>query len=232
MVSTPGLAAILTAGLLEAGYMAWTRLLAIAPEHNWPTPPVWLQQAFPRLKFGGGLVGFTAIITLLTGIQPQHLGLGPSSIGIEALSVGIVLGFALYLLTELLIHVVDVLGLTYEPGYDQIFATSPGGWPFFLGITLPAVSLREELIYRVALIGVASVVLGTSPWMLAVVSTLVFGAIHFTGDGGIVIAGILGGALAITFVITNSLLIVVIAHTIVNGTEFVLHHALSFRQNS
>lgn len=227
-----GLGAVLAAGLLEAGYMAWTRLPVVAPEYDWPTPPVWLQKAFPRFKFGGGLVGLTVIIALFSGTQPQHLGIEPSSNGTEALTAGIQLGFLLYMGTELMIYAVKALGLTYDPGYDQIFANSPGGWPFLLGIVLPAISLREELIYRVALIGVGSVLLGVSPWVLAVVSTLVFGSVHFTGDGGVVIAAIGGGVLAIAFILTNSLLTIVIAHTIVNVTEFLVHYAFGTSQES
>lgn len=224
-----GLVAILGAGLLEAGYMAWTRLLARYPEEGLPAPPTGIQRAFPRLKFSGGLVGITALAAILWGTPLRRVGIDPAdptSLGPEALALGVGLGAALYLLTELLIPAVKALGLPYEPGYGEIVSSTPGGWPTFLGVVLPAISLREELIFRVALIGVAATLLGGSPWVLAVVSTLVFGAIHFTGDGGVVIAAIFGSILSVVFVLTNSLLAVVVAHTIVNGTEFVVHYAL------
>lgn len=223
------LVAVVAAGLLEAGYMAWTRLLALVPDADWPAPPQRLRRAFPRLKFVGGLIGVVALGAVLLGLPPEHVGVDPSdptSLGPVALALGVGLGGALYLLTELLIPVVNALGLAYEPGYDEILAGSPGGWPTFLGVVLPAISLREELLFRVALVGTAAPLVGLSPWVLAAVSTVVFGVVHFTGDGGVVIAAVLGGCLAAAFVLTNSLLVVVLAHTIVNGAEFVVHHAL------
>lgn len=215
--------------------MAWTRLPAIAPNHDWPMPPGWLQRAFPRLKYLGGFAGVAVVGALLAGLQPRHVGLhtiAPASGGLEELGLGLGVGIVLYLATELLIPAVTVLGLEYEPGYEQLFTGSPGGWPVFLGIVLPAVSLREELTYRIALIGVAATLFGTSPWLLAGGSTLLFGAIHFTGDGGVVIAGLLGGGLAIAFVLTNSLLLIVVAHTVVNGAEFVVHYGLDLDPGS
>lgn len=224
-----GLVAVLAAGLVEAGFMAWTRLLALRPDDGRTAPPAALQRAFGRLKFGGGLVGIVAFVAVLGGTPPRFLGVDPAdptSFGQEALALGVGLGVALYLLTELLIPTVNALGLSYEPGYGEIAPSSTRGWLVFLSVELPAISLREELIYRIALIGVAATLLGVSPWLLAATSTAVFGGIHFTGDGGVAIAAVLGGCLAVAFALTNSLLVVVVAHTVVNGAEFTVHDGL------
>lgn len=223
-----GLVAVLVAGLVECGFMVWHRLLALRSDGR-TVPPAALRRAFARLKFGGGLVGVVALAAVLAGTSPRLLGVNPAdptSLGPEALALGLGLGVALYLFTELLIPAVNVLGLSYEPEYGEIAPSSSGGWLVFLSVELPVISLREELIYRVALVGVAATLLGLSPWLLAAVSTAVFGGIHFTGDGGVVIAAILGGCLAVAFVLTNSLLAVVVAHTIVNGAEFIVHDGL------
>lgn len=224
-----GLVVVLGAALLEAGFMLWTRLFGFHPGSERSVSVRMLQRVFSRLKYVGGLVGIAVLVAVLVGTPLQHVGVNLSdstSVGTTAVVFGVGIGVALYMLTELLIPVVNALGFSYDPGYEQIVTTTPGGWPVFLGVELPAISLREELIFRVALIGVASSLLGVSPWVMAAVSTAVFGIIHFTGDGGVVIATILGGCLAAVFVLTNSLLAIVVAHTIVNGTEFIVHYAL------
>lgn len=223
-----GAIAVLAAGLVEAGFMAWTRLLSVVPG-GFPAPPAALRRAFHTGRLVGGLPAVTAVAAVLVGTPARRVGIDPAeatSVGPDALALGLGLGVALYLFTELLIPAMDALGLAYEPGYGELAPASTRGWLAFLGLELPAISLREELVFRVALVGVAASLLGLSPWLLAVVSTAVFGAIHFTGDGGVVIATILGGCLAIAFVLSNSLLAVVVAHTVVNGAEFVVHVGL------
>jgi membrane protease YdiL (CAAX protease family) len=227
-VTDLGLVAVLAAGLVECGFMVWHRLLSFRSNGR-TAPPAALRRAFALLKFGGGLVGILALAAVLVETSPRLFGIDPAdptSFGPEALALGLGLGVVLYLFTELLIPAVNFLGFSYEPGYGEITPSSPSGWLVFLGVELPVISLREELIYRVALIGVAAALFGLSPLLLAAVSTAVFGGIHFTGDGGVVIAAILGGCLAIAFVLTNSLLAVVVAHTIVNGAEFIVHDGL------
>nr|WP_245545383.1 CPBP family intramembrane glutamic endopeptidase [Halomicrobium katesii] len=57
-----------------------------------------------------------------------------------------------------------------------------------------------------------------SPWLLAVVSSVVFGAAHGAqGRVGMLVTGGLGLALAAGFVLTDSLLVVVVAHYLVNA---------------
>jgi membrane protease YdiL (CAAX protease family) len=62
---------------------------------------------------------------------------------------------------------------------------------------------------------------GLSPWPLAVLSSVAFALGHGAqGPLGMVVTGLLGFALAAAFVLTGSLLAVVVAHYLVNALEF------------
>lgn len=163
-------------------------------------------------------------VGLLAGVDRAALGLVPPSVAAGVVAVG--LGLAMYALTEVAIAGVTVAGLDYTPGVRAAAAPdSPGGWLVLCAVTLPLVSVGEEVLFRAALVG-APVAAGVPAWVAVVASTVAFALIHQTGTGGIVIAGLLGGVLAVAFVASGSLLVVVVAHTVVNVLEFVVHEGL------
>jgi membrane protease YdiL (CAAX protease family) len=101
------------------------------------------------------------------------------------------------------------------------------GWVVLLFVVLPIVAGFEEFLFRGALIGVVAVGFDVSPWLLAALSSVAFALGHGAqGPGGILVTGLLGFALAVTFVLTGSLLAVIVAHYLVNALEFVVHEGL------
>jgi membrane protease YdiL (CAAX protease family) len=76
-------------------------------------------------------------------------------------------------------------------------------------------------------IGATTAGFGTSVWALAVVSSLAFALGHGAqGRAGILVTGSLGFVLAAAFILTESFLVVFVAHYLVNALEFVVHELL------
>jgi membrane protease YdiL (CAAX protease family) len=152
----------------------------------------------------------------------------PGNAGLPAVGVGVGVGIALYVGNELSAVVVDAAGVDYSEGLRESLAPDDlRGWLVLLGVVLPVIAGFEELLFRAALIGVFSAGFGVSPWLLAVFSTVAFAVGHGAqGPGGIAVTGLLGFALAAAFVLTGSLLVVVVAHYLVNALEFVVHEGL------
>lgn len=163
---------------------------------------------------------YTRVPTRALGVGP-----GPLSTGLPALGVGVAVGVVLYLGNELASRVADARGIEHAEELRRLLAPdSPRGWALLLGVALPVVALVEELLFRAALVGALSVGFAISPWLLAAVSSAAFAVAHGAqGSAGIVVAGALGLALAATFVLTNSLLAVVVAHYLVNALEFAVN---------
>ncbi|PSQ23595.1 CPBP family intramembrane metalloprotease domain-containing protein, partial [Halobacteriales archaeon QS_9_67_15] len=75
--------------------------------------------------------------------------------------------------------------------------------------------------------GAPGAAFGVSPWALAVVSSVAFALGHGAqGRVGVAVTGALGLALAAGFILTDSLLVVVVAHYLVNALEFLVHEGL------
>jgi len=93
-----------------------------------------------------------------------------------------------------------------------------------LFVSLPVVAGFEELLFRGVLVGALSAGFDASPWLLAVASSVVFGASH-TAQGwtGVLATTLLGLVLAAVYVTTGSLLVVFVAHYVVNAVEFTVH---------
>ncbi|WP_158057670.1 CPBP family intramembrane glutamic endopeptidase [Halorussus halophilus] len=177
--------------------------------------------------FGAVLLG----AAWLANIPPVAFGVEfgtPASTGLPALALGVVVGLALYAANELSANVADEWGIEYaEDLREQLAPDSVGGWVLLLAVVLPIIAAFEELLFRAALVGVFSAGLGVSPWLLAVVSTLAFALGHGAqGPAGIAVTGLLGFVLAAVFIVTESLLVVVVAHYLVNALEFVVHEGL------
>ncbi|MFB6157054.1 MAG: type II CAAX prenyl endopeptidase Rce1 family protein [Haloferacaceae archaeon] len=160
-----------------------------------------------------------------TGVPAAALGAGPSGLGTDALAAGAVLGAALYAANEAGAAVGRRVG--FGGGEELRRALAPGstaGWAVLLLVVLPVIAGFEELLFRGVLVGALGAGFGVSPWLLAALSSLAFAAGHGAqGRVGVVVTGTLGFVLAAAFVITGSLLAVVVAHYLVNALEFLVH---------
>ena len=152
----------------------------------------------------------------------------PWSFGLPAVLLGLGFGFALWLGNEVAAGLADAAGATYDEAVRSMLAPDTlGGWVVLLGLVLPTVAVVEELLFRAALIGVPAAALGVSPWLLAGLSSVAFALGHGAqGRVGIVVTGVLGLVLAAGYVLSGSLLVVVVAHYVVNAMEFAVHEAV------
>jgi len=150
----------------------------------------------------------------------------PLGAGVLGVAVGLAFGIALWLANESSTAVADAVGATYDESVRQLLAPTTGrGWAVLFALVLPMIALAEELLFRAALIGVPDAAgVGISPWLLAVVASLAFALGHGAqGRVGVVVTGLLGFALAAGYILTGSLLVVVVAHYAVNALEFGVH---------
>jgi len=168
----------------------------------------------------GGAIAFT--------IPAWAFGLGGDALTLGNLGWGVGLGVGLWVASESGSRVVDAAGVEYDEGLRELLApATPGGWVVLLGLVLPVIAGVEELVFRGAAIGVVAAGLDVSPWTMAVVSSFGFAMGHGAqGRAGIVVTGILGFVLATAYVLTGSLLTVIVAHYLVNALEFVVHEGL------
>ncbi|AKH97114.1 CPBP family intramembrane glutamic endopeptidase [Halanaeroarchaeum sulfurireducens] len=162
----------------------------------------------------------------LVGVPWTALGLG-SAIGPtgESLMLGLALGAPIALGNALLSRSLDAKFLRDAAVLRRRLAPDTAiGWVTLLIVVIPAVAVAEELLFRGALVGALAVGFPVSPWLLAVLSSLAFGAAHAAqGTMGIVVAGVLGFVLAIGFVLSGDLLVVIVAHVVVDVVEFAVH---------
>jgi membrane protease YdiL (CAAX protease family) len=154
------------------------------------------------------------------GVTGEPLASGPPGV-----AVGLAFGVGLWLANELSTTVADAVGAAYDETVRELLAPeSTRGWVGVFLVVLPLIAIAEELLFRAALIGVPAAGFGVSPWLLAVVASLAFALGHGAqGRVGIVVTGLLGLALAAGYILTGSLLVVVVAHYLINALEFLLH---------
>jgi membrane protease YdiL (CAAX protease family) len=145
-------------------------------------------------------------------------------------AVGVAVGVGLYAANEVGAAAGEQFGLGGSEELRSALAPeSPAGWAVLLLFVLPVIAGFEELLFRGALVGVFSAGFDVSPWAMAVVSSVAFALGHGAqGRLGVVVTGTLGLVLAATFVLTGSLLAVVVAHYLVNALEFVVHEGLGW----
>jgi membrane protease YdiL (CAAX protease family) len=187
-----------------------------------------LTQGLFGALLAGGAVYFEVPLADL-GIDATPLAAG--GLGV---AVGIGFGVTLWLGNEAAGRMAEVAGAGYDESLREMLAPdSLGGWVLLLGVVLPTIAFVEEFIFRAAAIGAVAAGFGISPWLPAVVSSLAFGIAHGAqGRVGVVVTGTLGFALAAGFVITESLLVVVVAHYLVNALELVVHEGLGVARGS
>jgi membrane protease YdiL (CAAX protease family) len=158
---------------------------------------------------------------------PISLGPFPPSSLAATLALGVAFGLFLWMVSESLTRLADYLDVAYDESLRGMMAPeSLGGWVALLFVVLPLIAGVEELVFRAAIVGAVSAGFGTSPWALAVVSSVAFALGHGAqGSLGVVVTGLLGLALAAGFVLTGSLLLVVVAHYVVNAVELLVHES-------
>ena len=172
--------------------------------------------------FGGVLVAgawMFAVPLSAFGIGGELLG-----ISVPTIALGIGLGVGLWVGSELAVALVDRVGIGYDQGLRTMLTpTTRGEWALLFAVVLPLVAASEEFVFRAAAIGVPAAGLDASPWALAIVSSLAFGVAHGAqGRAGVVVTGLLGFGLAGVYVGTGSLLVVIVAHYVLNATEFLV----------
>ncbi|WP_227375823.1 CPBP family intramembrane glutamic endopeptidase [Haladaptatus halobius] len=202
-----------------SGHTAEPATPAVEPAEELTPGKLLLNVALSQGLFGAVLVG----AAVLAAIPPAALG--AASPTLLEFGAGVALGGALFAANELGQRGADALGIDYEDGLREMLTPdSPGGWLLLLGVVLPVIAGFEEFLFRAALVGALTAGYGVSPWLLVVGSTVAFAVGHGAqGTGGILVTGALGGVLAAAFVLSGSLLVVVVAHYLVNALEFVVH---------
>lgn len=189
-----------------------------------PTAPTGPQLSSMALLANVGVSHALFAAVLLAGIwladvPIDALGVGAGVTGMEAVGVGIAVGLVIAAVNTLLGGVLD--GDPSAKLRELLTPGSPVGWVVLFVVVLPIIAGFEELLFRAVLIGAFSAGFELSPWLLAVASSVAFAAGHGAqGRLGIAATGVLGFVLAAVFVATESLLVVVVAHYIINAVEF------------
>jgi membrane protease YdiL (CAAX protease family) len=175
----------------------------------------------------GGFALLLVVAAVATGVPATALGVTGAALstGPAAVAVGVGVGVGLYLANRGVESTFRRFDVVYSEDLRELLAPStPGEWALLLGVALPLVAFFEEFLFRAILVGGMHAGFGVSPWVLVGVSSVLFGAGHSAqGPGGIVATGGLGVVLGATFVVTDSLLAVVVAHYLVNALEFLVH---------
>lgn len=193
-----------------------------------PSPQFSTGMLLVNVAFSQGLFAVILVASAwYTGIPPIALGVDLTAVG-SALAIGVVVGFALYAANAAGAVGANALGYDYDEQLRELLTPKTTiGWIVLLCAVLPIIAFFEELLFRAALIGALSTGFDISPWFLAGGSSAAFAFGHGAqGRLGILVTGVLGFALAVVFIHTNSLLAVVVAHYLVNALEFVISGAL------
>jgi len=156
------------------------------------------------------------------------LGVGDPLLQSDLVAIGVLAGLVLWAGNEIAAGVADAAGVGYDESVRSMLTPSTSvGWLLLLGVILPTVALVEELLFRAAAIGALSAGFDVSVPLLVVASSIAFGGAHGAqGRIGAVVATTLGIVLGVVFVLTDSLLVVVVAHYLVNALEFVVHEGI------
>jgi len=183
-----------------------------------------------NVAFSQGLFALLLVgAAIYTAIPASALGLAFSLSYLESgLLLGTVAGLGFYAANELAAAGATRFGFDHDEALRELLSPdSLAGWVVLLVGVLPIIAGFEELLFRAALIGVPAAGYGVSPWLLAVGSSIAFALGHgMQGSVGVVVTGLLGFGLAAVYIATGSLLVVVVAHYLVNALEFVVHEGL------
>ncbi|WP_410765396.1 CPBP family intramembrane glutamic endopeptidase [Haloferax sp. DFSO60] len=193
-----------------------------SPDHDASIPPYVL---LANVIVGQVLLGaLLAMGAWYSGVPLSALGISfanlPTMVGL-----GAALGISLYAANRVGATASRQFGFAPDESLrSSLTPESTRGWFLLFFVALPLIAGFEELLFRGALIGAAAVGFGLSPWLMAALSSVAFGIGHGAqGRLGIFVTGLLGFVLAAAFVLTESLVVVVVAHYLVNALEFVGH---------
>ena len=176
-----------------------------------------------------GLFGLAVLAAAVYFAIPfSAMGIGTFLSATETVGLGVAAGLLLWFGNEIAARVADAAGVGYDESVRSMLTPdSTLGWFVLLGLILPTIAFVEELLFRGAAIGALSAGFGVSEPVLIVASSLAFGGAHGAqGRIGAAVATTLGLVLGGVFVLTGSLLVVVLAHYLVNALEFVVHEGL------
>lgn len=173
-----------------------------------------------------GAFAVVLVVAAVLGDVPRAaIGVGDAQFsGVLAL-VGVALGVVLFSANEAGSRFADAAGLGGSEDLRGLLAPdSRAGWVVLLGGVLPIVAGFEELLFRGVLVGAFATGFGIQPWVLVLASSVLFGLGHGAqGRIGVLVTGALGVVFGVAFVLTESLVVVVVAHYLVNALEFVVH---------
>lgn len=160
-----------------------------------------------------------------TEIPAWAFGLAAVHVSAEAVGLGILVGSVFYGLNEAAVTIGRRYGLAPPTALRAALAPdTPTGWVVLFVVVLPIIAGFEELLFRGALIGVVHAGFDIPLWLLAIGSSVAFGLGHGAqGRLGILSTGLLGLGLAGVFMWTGSLLVVIVAHYVINAFEFAVH---------
>ncbi len=205
------------------------------PPDPWDDPPS-VADGTPSLSTGALLANVAVTQGLFGGILAAgafYFEVPASALGLGGedrtlLAAGIALGVVLWVGNELAAALADAAGAAYDENLREMLTPdSAAGWAVLFGLVLPVVALVEEFIFRAAVIGVPAAGFGAPAWALVPVSAGAFALGHGAqGRVGVAVTGGLGFVLAGAYAITGSLLVVVVAHYLVNAMEFLVHELL------
>lgn len=205
------------------------------PPDPWDDPPG-VADGTPSLSTGALLANVAVTQGLFGGIlaagafyfeiPAAAVGLGGEDLTLLAAGIG--LGVVLWVGNELAAALADAAGAAYDENLREMLTPhSAAGWAVLFGLVLPIVALVEEFIFRAAVIGAPAAGFGTPAWALVPVSAGAFALGHGAqGRVGVAVTGGLGLVLAGAYAVTGSLLVVVVAHYLVNALEFLVHELL------
>jgi len=174
--------------------------------------------SIPEFIFKLILLGLClGLVSSLTVLNPEKYIGWPS----ENPALDVVIGATIGIATQFIVNVMSTLAIRvfgkniYSPQVmKSVVPASQREWFLIIIPLLLAVAI-EELLFRGLLIGGFSLVV--NPWVMAVASSIIFGIMHSPqGMLGIVMTALVGFAFATAFILTNSLVVVISAHYIVN----------------
>ncbi len=165
-----------------------------------------------------------------TDVPTAAFGLVATDLAGSVLLAGVAAGVVLYVGNEVAAVLGRRVGVTASERLREAMAPDDArGWAFLLLVVLPVIAVFEEALFRGALIGAFAIGFGLDPWLLAVGSSVLFGLGHGAqGRLGVLVTGALGFVLAALFVLTESLLLVIVAHYVINALEFGVREGLGW----
>lgn len=225
--------AVVLLALIFATLTARTVRDALASAPPGPLDPERVLGMSRRALYANAVLSQALLLTILwvaivlTGVDWSHFGVGGDLDLVAAVGLGLALGIVLAGVNVASHRLFDRLSLSYDESLRRLLMpASTGDWVVLLLVVLPVVAIFEEVLFRGALIGAAAVGLAVSPWVLVVGSAFLFALGHgLQGIGGLVAAGALGLILGGAFVLSGSLLLVIVAHYVINVLEFVTNRA-------